>query len=400
MLDILDRVLTRVARATCCASRDSYLVLLNKLGRVCVLAGVMFGLPGHAKDGVSAASIVIGQSTAHRGPGSGVATGFLEGAKLYFEHANREGGVNGRRIRLESLDDHGSPELARDNTAKLVKGGVLALFGYYGSAQVAAAYPLIHGSDVLLFAPMAGADELRGPEFPQIYTLRPSYSVEAAAIARHAATLGARRMAMIAAADAESKVAVASTTLALQKHGASVVAEASLSTGSIANTVDRVLAANPESILVITPDANAAANAVRDLRAKNFRGLIYGYSNTGESLLAEVLGAEGAGVVAVRVVPKSENPRASAVLEMLELTRAANRTKPNVYMVEGYLSAKLLVTALRAIKGEPTQAKLRAAVAALRNVDLGGFVASYADTRAASTLVQLSVIDSQGKVRD
>jgi ABC-type branched-subunit amino acid transport system substrate-binding protein len=375
---------------------------LSSWGRcVMVAALAIAGVTAVADDGVTKTAVVIGQSVALTGPGSALAVPFQQGAKLYFDRVNAAGGVNGRQIELVTLDDRGNPQTTVANTKKLLEQGVLSLFGFYGSPQVTAAYPLIKDSDVLLFAPMAAADEFRGALYSNVFSLRPGYAEEAAAITRHAETLGARRLAILHGADGESMAALDSAIRTMTGMGANVVANAALSGGSIANSVDKAIAAKPQSVLVIG-DSNTAANAVRDLRAKGFHGPIYGFSNTGESLLADELGPTGAGVVVVRVVPKSDTARVPVVRELMADALAAKAGKPNVYMLEGYLAARVYVEALRRIpKGDPTRAKLRKAIESLEDTNIGGFRVNFGENeRVASKLVELSLIDSQGKVRE
>jgi branched-chain amino acid transport system substrate-binding protein len=378
---------------------------IDSARRAAVLAAALaigaLGPLGHAQaQGVTKTSIVIGQSVVLAGLGSSLARPYQEGAKLYFDRVNAAGGVNGRKLDVVTLDDNGRPLTTVANTKKLLDQGVLCLFGYYGSPQVTAAYPLIKDSDVLLFAPMSAADEFRGPAFPNIYTLRPGYSDEAAAITKHAETLGARKLAIIHATDPESLEALAAAERTTVKLGAKLVAKAAAnSSGNVANAVDSSLAASPDSVLVIG-DANGAAGIVRDLRAKGFRGPIYGFSNTGESLLAEELGPEGAGVVVVRVVPKTDNPTSIVARELQADAAAAKAGKPNVYMMEGYIAARVLVEALRRIPGEPTRAKLKRALEGLHDVNVGTFRVDYSKGRVGSKLVELALIDSQGRVRE
>jgi branched-chain amino acid transport system substrate-binding protein len=378
---------------------------IDSARRAAVLAAALaigaLGPLGHAQaQGVTKTSIVIGQSVVLAGLGSSLARPYQEGAKLYFDRVNAAGGVNGRKLDVVTLDDNGRPVTTVANTKKLLDQGVLCLFGYYGSPQVTAAYPLIKDSDVLLFAPMSAADEFRGPAFPNIYTLRPGYSDEAAAITKHAETLGARKLAIIHATDPESLEALAAAERTTVKLGAKLVAKAAAnSSGNVANAVDSSLAASPDSVLVIG-DANGAAGIVRDLRAKGFRGPIYGFSNTGESLLAEELGPEGAGVVVVRVVPKTDNPTSIVARELQADAAAAKAGKPNVYMMEGYIAARVLVEALRRIPGEPTRAKLKRALEGLHDVNVGTFRVDYSKGRVGSKLVELALIDSQGRVRE
>ena len=354
----------------------------------------------HAQEGLPKGLIVVGQSTALTGPGSALASAFHDGAKLYFDRLNAAGGVNGRKVELVTLDDRGNAKLTADNTKKLLDQGVFALFGYYGSPQLTAAYPLIKDSDVLMFAPMAAADEFRGAMYPNVYSIRPGYAEEAAAIGKHADTLGMfKRLGVLHANDGESLAALDSATRTMTSMGANIVANSAFQSGAVAGAVDKVLAASPQSLLVIG-DASGAASAIRDARAKNFRGPIYGFSNTGESLLAEELGPEGAGVVVVRVVPKSDTAKINVVRELMQDAQAAKLGKTNVYMLEGYLAARALGEALRRSGAQPTRAKFKTSIGKMEDVSLGGFRVHFGDERTGSKLVELSLIDSQGKVRE
>jgi len=374
-----------------------WIVSLAAFTMVAVLG--LAGASSHAQDGVSKSSIVVGQSVALTGPGSSLAGPFHQGAKMYFDRLNAAGGINGRKIELITLDDRGNAKLTLENTKKLLDQGVFSLFGYYGSPQVTAIYPMIKDSDVVLFAPMAAADEFRGAAYENIFSVRPGYAEEAAAITRHAETLGARKLGILHANDGESLAALDSATRTMTSMGANLVATEGFQAGAVANSVDKVLGKSPQSVLVIG-DANGAAGAVRDLRAKGFRGPVYGFSNTGESLLAEELGVEGAGVVVVRVVPKSDTAKVAVVRELMQDVQTYKMGKPNVYMLEGYLAARVYAEALRRMTREPSRGQFKKAIGSLDDVNLGGFRVHFAADRVGSKLVQLSLIDSQGKVRE
>lgn len=365
---------------------------------VAALAGLL-AAGANAEDGVSKTAVTLGQSLAMTGPGATLALPFAQGARLYFDRVNAGGGVNGRKIELSTLDDMGNPDTTVANTKKLLDQKVFSLFGYYGSPQVTAVNPLLKDTDILLFAPMAGADELRGSLYPNVYSVRPGYSEEAAMITRHAETLGMRKLAILHGKDLESLAALDSAERTMGGLGANLVAKSALSGGSVATSVDQVLAKKPESVLVIS-DASGAANAIRDLRSKGFRGPIYGFSSTGESLLAEQLGAAGAGVVVVRVTPKSDNAKSVLVREMQADALAAKLGKSNVYMLEGYIAAWTYTEALRRAGKDPTRAKLRKALDSLQDLNLGGFRVHFDGDRVGSKLVELSLIDALGRVRE
>jgi ABC-type branched-subunit amino acid transport system substrate-binding protein len=369
-----------------------------KITMVAALAGLL-AAGVKAEDGISKTTVTLGQSLAMTGAGATLALPFAQGARLYFDRVNAGGGVNGRKIELSTLDDMGNPDTTVANTKKLLDQKVFSLFGYYGSPQVTAVNPLLKDTDILLFAPMAGADELRGSLYPNVYSVRPGYSEEAAMITRHAETLGMRKLAILHGKDPESLAALDSAERTMGGLGANLVAKSPLSGGSVAASVDQVLAKKPESVLVIS-DAAGAASAIRDLRGKGFRGPIYGFSSTGESLLAEQLGPAGAGVVVVRVTPKSDNAKSVLVRELQADALAAKLGKSNVYMLEGYIAAWTYTEALRKAGKDPTRAKLRKALDSLQDLNLGGFRVHFDGDRVGSKLVELSLIDATGRVRE
>lgn len=367
------------------------ITLLKKAFMVALLA--LPGLAMAAPDGIGKSTITLGQSVALTGPSSALGVPFAQGAKLYFDRLNGAGGVNGRQIELATLDDMGSPAQAVLNTKKLLGQGVLSLFGYYGSPQVTAVNAQLKEADVLLFGSMAGADELGGSLFPNVYAVRPGYSEEAAVITRHAETLGMKRLAIVHAKDAESMAALESAERTMTGLGANLLVKTPL------DGIDKAVASKPQSMLVISEPTGAAA-AIRELRGKGYKGPIYGFSNTGESLLADKLGSSGAGVVLMRVVPRSDNAKSTLVRELLADAAAAKLGKPNVYMLEGYIAAWAYTEALRKAGKEPTRAKLRKAIDAMQELNLGGFRIHFDDGRVGSKMVELSLIDSLGRVRE
>ena len=372
--------------------------MLKALARVSMVTALLAAMAAmatgaSAQDGLSKTTVTLGQSVAMTGPAAVLALPFAQGARLYFERVNAAGGIHGRKIELITADDAGNPETTLANTKKLLDQRVFSLFGYYGSPQVTAVNPLLKDSDLLLFGPMAGADELRGSLYPNVYSVRPGYSEEAIVITRHAETLGMRKLAILHARDPESLAALDSAERTMTGMGANLLLKAPL------EGTDKVLAVKAESVLLISAPKGAAI-AIRDLRSKGYKGPIYGFSNTGESLLADQLGAAGSGVVVVRVTPKSDNAKSSLVRELQAEAAAAKLGKSNVYMLEGYIAAWAYTEALRKAGKEPTRVKLRKALDTMQEMDLGGFRIHFDGDRVGSRLVELSLIDSQGRVRE
>ncbi|KIZ47819.1 MULTISPECIES: ABC transporter substrate-binding protein [Rhodopseudomonas] len=83
--------------------------------------------------GVSDTEVKIGQTMPYSGPASSFST-IGKAMAAYFAKINKEGGVNGRKINLISLDDGYSPPKAVEQTRNLVENQeVLAIVGTFGS---------------------------------------------------------------------------------------------------------------------------------------------------------------------------------------------------------------------------------------------------------------------------
>src|SRR4029077_21114783 len=84
--------------------------------------------------GASDTEIRIGQTKPYSGPASAYSAGGKVQAG-FFEKLNSEGGVNGRKIKLISLDDAFTPPKTVEQTRKLVEQDeVLAVFNSNGTA--------------------------------------------------------------------------------------------------------------------------------------------------------------------------------------------------------------------------------------------------------------------------
>ena len=82
--------------------------MVRRFATLAVLALALAG-PARAQDGLSDKSIVLGQSAAMSGPAAQLGIQMRAGAKLWFDHVNAQGGINGRQIELLSID----PEVER-----------------------------------------------------------------------------------------------------------------------------------------------------------------------------------------------------------------------------------------------------------------------------------------------
>jgi branched-chain amino acid transport system substrate-binding protein len=118
--------------------------------------------------GVTATEIKIGQTMPYSGPVS--AFGALgKGEVGYFKMLNEQGGINGRKVNLISLDDSYSPPKAVEQTRRLVESDEVALiFSTIGTAQNSAIAKYLQSKNIPQLFLASGASKFADiAQYPQ-----------------------------------------------------------------------------------------------------------------------------------------------------------------------------------------------------------------------------------------
>jgi branched-chain amino acid transport system substrate-binding protein len=160
-----------------------------------LLSGVAFIVLGCKRGGgdgkavgAGGAEIVVGQTMPYSGPASAYGTiGKVEAA--YFEKINKEGGVNGHRIRFISVDDGYSPPKAVEQVRKLVEqDDVLFIFQPLGTPSNVAIQPYLNLKKVPQLFAATGATRWGDPEhYPWTMGFNPTYQLEGSTYGKYIA---------------------------------------------------------------------------------------------------------------------------------------------------------------------------------------------------------------------
>lgn len=129
--------------------------------------------------GAADTTIKLGNTAPYSGPASAYGTiGNAEAA--YFRMVNEQGGVNGRKIDFESLDDGYSPSKTVEQTRKLVEQDeMLALFSSVGTAPNIAVQKYLNIKHVPQLFVSSGANRWNDPKhFPWTVGFNPTYELE------------------------------------------------------------------------------------------------------------------------------------------------------------------------------------------------------------------------------
>lgn len=346
--------------------------------------------------------IILGQSAAFTGPAAQLGIQFYQGARVYFDQINAQGGINKRQIEIRNLDDGYEPDRCAENTRKLLADDVFALFGYIGTPTSLAALPLATREKTPFIAPFTGAMALRDPFNKYAFHVRASYNDETGLIVKQLTSLGLKKIAVFYQNDAYGKAGLAGVTLALTGLGLKPVAQATVERNSVdvAQAVKTLVAAAPDAVVQISAYKSCAA-FIREARKAGYGGTFYNVSFVGTQALADELGKDGAGVVVSQVMPSPYNAARPIAREFVEAVKAAGKdAQANFSSMEGYIAARLFVDGLKRAGTKPTRETLITGLEGIGTQSLGGFSVTFSPTdHVASSFVELSMLTGDGRVR-
>jgi branched-chain amino acid transport system substrate-binding protein len=108
--------------------------------------------------------LILGQTMPYSGPASALSSiGKVQ--TRYFQMINEHGGINGRKVKLISLDDAYSPPKAVEQTRKLVESEeAIAIFGSMGTAQNSAVQKYLNAKKIPQLFVFAASDRFADPK--------------------------------------------------------------------------------------------------------------------------------------------------------------------------------------------------------------------------------------------
>ncbi len=144
-------------------------------GYVCSSGLGAWVIPDNSADGVFADRIVVGMSAPLATGDTAFGRAMREGMEAYFTAVNTTGGLDGRQVEVQALDDGGDPNTALANAQQLIGSGeAFAMLGNVGTdaAEVVAPYMVMQRR--LLLGTASGSAELRkDPPDRYVFNYRP-----------------------------------------------------------------------------------------------------------------------------------------------------------------------------------------------------------------------------------
>jgi branched-chain amino acid transport system substrate-binding protein len=207
----------------------------------------------YAQEGLSAKAVTIGSSGALSGPLAGFGVDLKLGVEAAMGQINAKGGVNGRVLQFQMMDDGYVPQRTADNVKKMIgDGSIFALMSCVGTPNNTAIVPMIEESNLPYVAPLTGASSLRKPGMRNVFHVRASYTDETQRLVQKLVGMGIKDLAIVYLDNGFGKEVLADAVQALQAQGAKAVTQAALATDgkNLSEVVNQITAAKPGAVLL------------------------------------------------------------------------------------------------------------------------------------------------------
>ena len=308
-------------------------------------------------------------------------TGMRQGIQAAFEEVNRAGGVHGRQLQLESMDDGYEPSRSVEAVNTVIDSNdYLALIGPVGTPTTKATQPLATEADMPMIGPFTGAGFLRDPALTNVVNMRATYDAETAAWIDHLVDdLGLTNIAILYQDDGFGRVGLAGVTKALEARGMSLSAEGTYTRNTVAvkSALLNIRKAKPEAVVMVGA-YKPLAEFIKLSRKMKMDPTFVTISFVGSKALAAELGADGEGVIISQVVPQPWDTSIPVVAEYQAALGALDASaEPGFVSLEGYLTGRVAIEALRISGQDLTRANYLAALSQLGTIDFGGVTLTY-----------------------
>lgn len=346
------------------------------------------------------AQLRIGQPSGFTGSAAAGVKENTEGAKLYIDAVNHQGGVHGQLVELITMDDKFDPATtAQVGRALITEKNVLALFLNRGTPHSQALLPVLAELKVPLVGPSTGAMVLHDPVNPWVFNVRATYQREAIKAILHLASLGMTRIAVLQTDDSFGADAAIGAEKGFAASGLkpALLQKFPREKPDLAELANKVKASDAQAVLYIGSSANVA-NGVKALRLAGLTAQVVTLSNNASEGFIKLLAEHARGVIVTQVFPNERAVNYRLIKEAQELARAKGLSGVSPAMIEGFAAAKVLVEGLRRAGPKPTPSGVRDALESMQKFDLGGLDVSYtANDHSGLDFADLSIIGSDGK---
>jgi branched-chain amino acid transport system substrate-binding protein len=290
--------------------------------------------------GVSKNEIVLGSIQDLSGPIAGFGKQVRLGMLLRVDEINEQGGINGRKIKLQVEDSAYDPKKAVLAAQKLVnQDKIFAMVGHIGTAQNLAAMPVQFEKNVINFFPVTAAREMYEPFHKLKYSFAATYFDQMrSAVPKLVKEKGAKKVCTIYQDDEFGLEVVRGAEAGLKTIGMEIAEKTSYKRGAtdFSSQVARMKAANCDFVVLGTI-IRETIGTIGESRKTGFSPTFLGSSAAYTDLIHKLGGKAMDGLYATMTVA---NPYTDDQSPKVAFWANKYKTKfnedPTVFSVYGY----------------------------------------------------------------
>jgi len=308
-------------------------------------------------------TIIIGSSLPKSGIIKEYGRSVFLGANAYFSYVNKNNILPNKKIKLITYDDKYEPRLTLQNTERLLKNkNLFALFGFVGTPTVKNILPIIYNEKIPFIGTFSGASFLRNNQNSYIINVRNSYRNELKEHINYLLQIKKfSKIAVFYQNDEYGEDGYISVVKELKKHSLSLVGEGNYkrNTLSIRHAFNSIKEASPEAIIMIGANKANTLFIKRAKKDNNFQNTLFCNISFGDaSEMAKELDGDSRNIIFSQVVPNYQDTSIPIIKEYHEISKEYNKNfEPSFISLEAFISAKILVAALKEIDGDITRSK-------------------------------------------
>lgn len=322
------------------------------------------------------------------------------GSKLVFDQINERGGMFGRKLELETIDNQGDPKRMGEIIGQVrQRADVFGLFSIRSTADTVMLAKGLPGWP--LFASSSGADPVRQAMPPNVLFVRAGWRAEIDRLLGVAKNIGLTNIGVVYPAGNVGVAAQALLDDLIKKHGLTVGGIATIphpASTDVKPAAAKLAATNVQMVIVAL--AGPAADFMLAARGEGLRVPMYTLSDAITPDFIAKVKENSRGIGFSSPFP-SPSDRTLAVVRDYQQAMAAAKRTPKDYSFssfEGYLNARVLVEVLKRVGPDVTRERFVETARNLKIADLGGLSIDFTKGNTAMTFADVFVMSSGGRV--
>lgn len=376
------------------------LKLARKILVACAIVAWGMGVAG-AEPGVSDKRILFGQTIGFDSVWGGLYKNYTEGLLAYFNYVNANGGVYGRKLEIKRLEDNYVTEKAVRNVKEFgEQNEVFGLVCIGGTGITLAVMPLLEQYRLPTVGTMTGADGVRKYN-PYLFHTRTGYTNEVEKMVEHLTSIGITRIAVVYQDNPFGKGNLEAAKRAAAVRKAEIVGDIPHATKG--DDIDKVLpklaAANAQAMLLFT-SPQSVADIIKGYKAKYGATMPQPWvlSVTSPPLIYALLKEDAHGIAVTQVMPHPSSVASRITHEFrANMAKYGNKSNMTYEAVEGYLTGKVVVEALRRAGKNLTREGYAKALESFGDLNFGDLYVKYSPTdHGGPAFVEVTIMGRNG----